>query len=103
MGTGFKEGIKVYHSITDNIHKLSYKYQYADGLFGTPGNKYPVREIYSSDHINESKKFYDLLSYGGLQTSFTKGKTVNLKTVMADGTIVTYRKTTSTENSPAIL
>ncbi|MGN1394566.1 MAG: hypothetical protein ACI4V7_11160 [Succinivibrionaceae bacterium] len=102
MGTGFKGGATNYHSILDNLPKVSSIYKYQNGLFGNPGNKYPIREIVSTDHINASKVFYDLLAYGGIQTSFVKGKYSGIKTVMSDGTVVTYRKITSTENSPAV-
>ena len=102
MGTCYKGGAISYHSIKDNITSTSNSYEYNNGYFGEKGkakNDF-YRQIEASNPIEESKKFYDKIAYGGIEKPMSNGK--GYITELKDGTIISYREVTSTEGSPAV-
>ena len=102
MGTCYKGGATSYHSIKDNIPSTSNSYTYNNGYFGEKGKakKDFYSQIETSNPIEESKKFYDTIAYGGIEKPMSNGK--GYITELKDGTIISYREVTSTEGSPAV-
>ncbi|MGN1394569.1 MAG: hypothetical protein ACI4V7_11175 [Succinivibrionaceae bacterium] len=100
MGTGFKGGATNYHSFSDNLAKITNKYRLVNGFFGEKGRKFGVRVIYACNPIEESKKFYEKLAYGGIENNIPGNKGVSTR--LSDGTIIVYRVITSTKDSPAV-
>ena len=68
------------------------------GYFGEQGEN--KRIIYSKNQVKESKRFYCKIGKGGEEKLLTNGH--GKQKIMKDGGIVTYRKETSTPNSPAV-
>lgn len=103
MGSfNYKGNTKSYNSISDNLQKTKDLYSFNNGYFGIIGKsgQKDIRQINCLDPINESKKFYDTLTNGGIEEIISNGK--GLKTIMKDGSIITYRIITSTDCSPAV-
>ena len=100
MGTYNKGGAKYYRSIGQNVLITSSTYRYENGRFGTnspsTGNK--TRNISSRDPIATAKDFYDKIAFGGIEKSYGNRKI----TYMADGTIVTWRKISTSDGSPVV-
>ena len=102
MGTGYKGGATHYHSIGQNILITSSKYQYSNGRFGvsspSTGNK--TRNISSATPLDTAKDFYNKIAFGGTENVYNNG---NRKiTQMADGTIITWRKISSSDSTPVV-
>lgn len=74
----------------------------SDGFFGKIGKASvdEIRQIDADDVLSESKKFYNCIAYGGIETKLPNGKGV--RTELRDGTIIVYREITSTIGSPAV-
>lgn len=100
MGVSYKGGAPSYYSIKDNVNSLKKTFEYNDGYFGKPGKNYNIRVIYSKNPIEEGKKFYKKISYGGIEKDLTNGK--GKITHMVDGTIITFRLITKSNNYPGI-
>lgn len=100
MGLGYKGGALSYYSVSDNISELSKSFAYNNGYFGEKGNNSRIRVIYSDNPDNTGKTFYDKIAYGGIESPLENGK--GYKTNMADGTIITFRPTTSSDNNPGV-
>lgn len=101
MGTGFKGGAASYHSISQNVGALKETYSFRDGYFGIKGQgRSFVRNIKSDDPVKTAKDFYDKAGYGGIEKSMSNGK--GMTTKMADGTILSYRKVSTSDGSPAV-
>lgn len=103
MGSfNYKGNTKSYNSISDNLQKTKDLYSFNNGYFGIIGKsgQKDIRQINCLDPIYESKKFYDTLTNGGIEETISNGK--GLKTIMKDGSIITYRIITSTDRSPAV-
>lgn len=106
MGLSYKGGTNHYHSITDNISELTKSYPLSNGYFGKKGDSKDnsIRHIESSDPEATAKDFYDKAAFGGKE-KFIYGKDGSIKgatTKMSDGTIITWRKVSSSDGSPAI-
>lgn len=102
MGTVFKGNAPYYRSVGQNTLPTASKYKYQNGRFGdsspSTGNK--TRNISSSNPPQTAKDFYDRITYGGLEKTYDGG---NRKiTQMADGTIITWRKISSSDGTPVI-
>lgn len=89
-----------YHSFEDNINDIKASYTLSNGFFGAKGKSRRVREIHSKDHEKAAKDFFNTIAKGGI---------LDLKTIpggvisrLKDGTVVSYRKITSSPNSPAV-
>lgn len=89
-----------YHSLEDNANEIKSFYTLSNGFFGVKGRSRRVREIHSKEHEKTAKDFFNRIAKGGI---------LDLKTIpggvisrLKDGTIVSYRKITSSPNSPAV-
>lgn len=103
MGTYYKGGSPTYRSLRDNLLNVSEKYAISsDGFFGKIGKAGvgEIRQIDADDVLSESRKFYNSIAYGGIETKLPNGKGV--RTELRDGTIIVYREITSTIGSPAV-
>ncbi len=58
------------------------------------------REIDCDNPVQEAKKFYDSIAFGGIESKLENGK--GYLTKLKDGTVITFREITSTEGSPAV-
>ena len=68
------------------------------GYFGEKGKN--VRIIKSADPIATSEDFYARIGSGGMVSTLNNGK--GTMTKLPDGTLIVYRKITSTPGSPAV-
>ena len=87
-------------SPNDNIKSLSksYKYNPYSGKFGGKGKN--SRVIKSNNPIEDSKKFFQKISKGGVKSKLSNGKGDRVD--FYDGTTITYREVTSTKDSLAV-
>ena len=92
--------IQQYRSLSQNIALTTSSYKLTDGYFGSKGSSRGVREIHARNHEAVAKDFFNKIARGGV---------LDLKTIsggvlsrMKDGTIISYRKITSSSNSPAV-
>lgn len=103
MGTYYKGGSPKYRTLRENLPAITKLYgPPSDGFFGKMGKAgvRETRQIDADDVLSESKKFYDTIAYGGIESKLPKGN--GIRTQMKDGTIIVYREVTSTEGSPAV-
>ena len=98
----YKGGARYYHNISENISTTSKFYDYSDGYFGKKSKKKDnyARIIESSNPLKTSRDFYNKIAYGGEEEPLDNDK--GFKTSTEDGTIITYRPTSSSDGSPAI-
>ncbi|MBR0278226.1 MAG: hypothetical protein IJQ50_07195 [Clostridia bacterium] len=100
MGT-YKGGSTRYRSISDNVAALKTSYSYSNGYFGIKGQGGThTRNITSSDPVKTAKSFYDTASYGGIESHMKNGK--GYTTNMADGTVISYRKTSTSDGTSVV-
>lgn len=100
MGTGSTPETGAYRSVNDNLPKLTSRYEFNNGYFGERGNKNFIRTITCSDPQKSAADFFSTISEGGIFSTSSNGK-ASIAT-MADGTVISYRTITTTENSPAV-
>lgn len=100
MGVSYNGGSPKFHSISDNISNLKKSFKYNNGYFGEQGTSNRVRVIYGNDPAIIGKEFYDKISFGGIQKNLPNGK--GKITYMADGSIITFRPTTKSDNNPGV-
>lgn len=103
MGTYYKGGSPTYRTLRENLPAISKLYgPPSGGFFGKVGKAgvKETRQIDVDDVLSESRKFYDTIAYGGIESNLPKGNGV--RTEMKDGTIIVYREITSTDGSPAV-
>ena len=101
MGTGYKGGSPTHRSILENLPSLKSEYKYSNGYFFETGlGRNYTRENYSKNPLKTAKEFYDKLTYGGIETEFENKK--GLKTRMTDGTIASFRETSTSDGSPVV-
>ena len=101
MGTGYKGNSPTHRSILENLPTLKSDYKYSDGYFFEKGlGREHTRDSFSNNPLKTAKDFYDKLTYGGIETEFENGK--GLKTRMADGTIASFRETSTSDGSPVV-
>ena len=102
MGTTYKGNAAYYRSVGQNILPTASKYPYRNGRFGvnspSTGNK--TRNIASADPLGTAKDFYDRIAYGGVEKIYANGD--RRITQMADGTIITWRRISSSDGSPVV-
>jgi len=106
MGTSYKGGADYYHNVSENLGNMKDKYSYKNGFFGEKGDSKDssIRHIYSDDPSETAKEFYDDLAYGGVEKTlyYKDGSVKGYQTHMADGTIINWRKVSSSDGSPAV-
>ncbi len=102
MGTTYKGYSTYFRSVGQNILPASTKYKYLNGRFGTnsPSTGNQTRLITSSNPLQTAKDFYDIIAYGGLEKTYENG--ARKITQMSDGTIITWRRTSSSDGSPVV-
>lgn len=100
MGVSYNGGSPKFHSISDNISSLKKSFKYNNGYFGENGTSNRVRIIYGNDPASIGKEFYDKISFGGIEKNLPNGK--GKITYMADGSIITFRPTTKSDNYPGV-
>lgn len=103
MGTGiYKGGSFHHHSIKENLPNLKLKYPFSNGYFGNRGDstKERTRHIESDNPISTSTDFYNKLTHGAIEKRLPNEKGTVAK--LEDGTIVSYRKISSSDGSPAV-
>lgn len=89
-----------HHSLNDNIDAVKSSYPLKNGFFGIQGTSKRVREIHSANHEATAKDFFNKIAKGGiLDLQTIKGGVVSR---LKDNTIISYRKFTSSPNSPAV-
>lgn len=101
MGTSYKGNSPTFRKVGENIESVSSKYPYHEGRFGVrESKKNKVRHIASDNPLETAQDFYDRLAYGGKEDIYEKEK---MKiTRMADGTVITYRETSTSDGSPVV-
>lgn len=108
MGVGYKGGATTYHSIDDNVESIKSSYPLNNkGFFGTNGKSSDeaVRNIASTNPEESAKDFYDKIAYGGKEDDIVDKKTgaaIGKKTTLKDGSIISWRKVSSSDGSPAV-
>lgn len=100
MGVSYKGGAPNYHGISDNISSLKNSFKYSNGYFGERGTSNRVRVIYGNDPSSIGKEFYDKIAFGGTEKDVPNGK--GKITYMADGSIITFRPTTKSDDNPGV-
>lgn len=101
-------GVKVHYvgrkqqfrSFDENLALATTTYPVTNGFFGIKGSSRGVREIHARNHEAVAKDFFNKIARGGILDlrTISGGIVSRLK----DGTIVSYRKITSSTNSPAV-
>jgi hypothetical protein len=101
MGTGYKGDSKYFRSIGQNILITSSKYPYSNGRFGesSPHGGLSTRNIASSDNLATAIDFYDRIAFGGKEEIVDDNLSI---TRMADGTIITMRKSSHSDGTPVV-
>ena len=86
-------------SIVNNARAIAHKYPYTkNGYFGQKGRN--VRIIRAPNANIAAADFYQGISNGGKEEALANGHGV--RSVLDDGTMIVYRPTTSTRDSPAV-
>ena len=101
MGTGYKGNASYHRSIGQNLLLVSAEYGYSNGRFGTnsPHGKKDTRNIASGDNLATATDFYNKIAYGGIEQVVNENLSI---TRMADGTIISMRKKSNSDGTPAI-
>ena len=89
-----------FRTLEQNIKSVSESYPITNGYFGTKGSSRLIREIHARNHEQVAKDFFNKIAKGGI---------LDLKTLpggivsrLKDGSTISYRKITSSPNSPAV-
>lgn len=89
-----------FRTLEQNIQSVSESYPITNGYFGTKGSSRRIREIHARNHEQVAKDFFNKIARGGI---------LDLKTLpggvvsrLKDGSTISYRKITSSPNSPAV-
>ena len=96
----YKGNAPRHYSITENVSNVAKTYQYKNGYFGEEGTSNRIRIIFSDDPASAGKDFYDKIAYGGIEEDMPNGKGQTTK--MADGTVISFRPTTKSDDNPAV-
>ena len=101
MGTGFNGNAPYYRSIGENALIVGSSYGFRNGYFGenSPHGGNSTRNIVADDNLSAAQDFYDKLAYGGKEQIVSDNMRI---THMADGTVITMRKVSSSDGTPAV-
>lgn len=100
MGVSYKGGAPNYRCISDNISTVANSFEYQNGYFGERGTSSRVRVIHDNDPIMAGIELYNTIAFGGIEIDLPNGK--GKITYMADGSIITFRPTTKSNNYPGV-
>ena len=101
MGTAYKGNSKYYRSIGQNILLASKKYGFYGGYFGK-NSKHGhdrTRNIAAPDNLTAATDFYNKIAFGGIERKIDENVCI---TRMADGMVVTMRKTSHSDGTPVV-
>lgn len=101
MGTGYKGNSVYFRSIGQNVLIVSSKYGYANGYFGenSKHGSNRTRNIIATDNLTAAQDFYDKIAFGGKERIVNDNMRI---TRMADGTVITMRKISHSDGTPAV-
>ena len=101
MGTGFKGNASYYRSVGQNLLSTLSKYQFRNGYFGisSPHGGPRTRNIAASDNMHAANDFYNRIAYGGKEKKHSENMRI---TTMADGTVITMRKRSTSDGTPVV-
>jgi hypothetical protein len=101
MGTSYKGRAIYFRSIEQNILLVSRKYDYVEGYFGknSKHGRNRIRNISAHDSLAVAKDFYNRIAYGGKEQIISDNLRI---TRMADGSVITMRKVSHSDGTPAI-
>ena len=101
MGTTYKGNSIYFRSIGQNILIVSNTFSYSKGFFGenSKHGKDRTRNITASDNLATAKEFYDKIAFGGKEQIVNENMSI---TRMADGTVITMRKVSSSDGTPVV-
>ncbi len=101
MGTGYKGNTTFFRSIGQNIMIAEKAYNFSNGYFGINSihGKDRTRIIVSSNALSTAKDFYDKIALGGKEQVINNNMKI---TRMADGTVITMRKVSHSDGTPAV-
>lgn len=76
-------------------------YNYNQGFFGENSihGSNRIRNIFSTDNLKTASDFYDKIAYGGKEQRINDNMRI---TRMADGTVITMRKVSHSDGTPAV-
>lgn len=101
MGTYYKGDATYYRSIGQNVLIASNRYDYSSGYFGQNskhGRKH-TRIIVAPDNLAAANDFYCKIAFGGKEQIVDDNMRI---TRMADGSIITMRKTSHSDGTPVV-
>lgn len=101
VGTGFKGNAPYYRSVGQNVLIAGSSYGFKNGYFGenSPHGGNSTRNIAADDNLGAAQDFYDKLAYGGKEQIVNDNMRI---THMADGTVITMRKVSSSDGTPVV-
>lgn len=101
MGTTYKGNSKYFRSIGQNVLLASSSYVFHKGYFGENsihgGDR--TRNIFSENNMHTANDFYNKIALGGIEQEVNDNMKI---TRMADGTIITMRKTSHSDGTPVV-
>ncbi len=94
------------HTIADNLSEVTKHFPLtAEGFFGTPGKNHGVRHIESSAPISTAYEFFNRLieGYDTIEPiTYKDGKRKGCKVYMNDGSVITFRRKSTSDGTPAV-
>lgn len=106
MGTSYKGDATSFRSISNNVSSLTEKFPIHNGYFGEEGQGRSFTRNISTDTPQETAKtFYDKITYGGIEENIIEKKSGNVigkKTRLADGSVVSWRETSTSDGTPVV-
>ena len=94
------------HTIADNLAAVTKHFPLtADGLFGKSSGRSGVRHIETDSPISTAYEFFNRLieGYDIIEPiSYKDGKRKGCKAYMNDGSVITFRKRSTSDGSPAV-
>lgn len=101
MGTSYKGESKYFRSIGQNVMVTSSSYDCDRGYFGENSihGSDRTRNITSKDNLKTAEDFYKKIAFGGIEQTVNDNMRI---TRMADGTVITMRKVSSSDRTPVV-
>ena len=99
MGTGYKGNSVYFRSIGQNVLITSNTFDYSKGYFGENSKHGKDRTRNITDNLAAARDFYDKIAFGGREQIVDDNTSI---TRMADGTVITMRKVSSSDGTPVV-